>query len=446
MRRCAVLAWVWLMLACASCFASVYPMQCGVNHATATHIGDGVLLTCKHCFDGVDTSAITVNGHPAELLRLSDDSDLATLYCEALKGTTGYVPAPDGYQVEVGETVTARGYVGEDLYEASNRVLRYLTVNSDMEQNATQVECNFTVRSGMSGGAIVDSNGYLVGIIAGNTVETRVCFATCTTSFWRVVYRVPAYHPWRPVLHIWTSQHCGPCNAFWTDFTTDAAFRAAIEANFRLPRLPSGLVNQDAYNVDRHRVLANSWGITTVPTFGVNPASRIVGYGPADRDPNCPPAARGMDRKGYFLWRLGLIDGQPASHVVPQPPLPQEPQPTPAVTTPPATGCNCGDRLQSIEARLTALAVEVQGLAGRPTPAFDDTELRDQIAALQAEVESIELTPGPAGPQGPPGADAEPREITVIIEDAQGNRLAAPITVPPTASRVRIPIERFVVN
>lgn len=405
MRRSAVFAWVWLMLACASCFANVYPMQCGVNHGTATHIGDGVLLTCKHCFDGVNPDGLTVAGHDAELLRLSEDSDLATLYCEALKDARGYVPAPDGYEVEVGSEVTARGYVGEECYEAKDRVLRYLTVNSDRESEATQVECNFTVRSGMSGGAIIDSNGYLVGIINGNTVETRVCFATCTRSFWRVVYRVPAYHPWRPVLHVWTSNHCGPCHQFWEDFVSDPEFRAAIEANFRLPRNPDGTVNQMAYNVDAHRALARSWGVNVVPTFGTNPANRVSGYGPASNDDNCPPEARGMDRKGYLLWRLGLIVRDTPQ---PQPPATQEPTPAVIESTGPCVGCaerftELGGRLTRMESRIESLALEVQAVAGRTPPAFDDTELRDRLAALEAELAAMrtaELTVNLYQPNG----------------------------------------------
>lgn len=446
--------WVFAfaVLSCCVALGDVHRLSCGGNLGTATHIGDGVLLTCRHCVDGVDHSQLTIDGHPAEVLRVDDQSDLATLYCAELKDEPGYIPAPDGHEVPVGAEVTAYGYAPDGgemaLFSATNRVLRYMTVSSDIESNATQVECNFTVHSGMSGGALLDSSGYLIGIVNGNAVQNRCCYCTCTTTFWRVVYRVPAYHPWRPVLHIWTSQHCGPCNAFWTDFTTDAAFRAAIEANFRLPRLPSGLVNQDAYNVDRRRVLANSWGIQTVPTFGINPATRIVGYGPADRDPNCPPEARGMDRKGYLLWRLGLIVSQPAVSV-PQSPPAQQPQPTPAAvieSTGPCVGCaerfdELGGRLTRMESRLESLSVEVQAVAGRTPPAFDDTELRDKIAALEAELASIELTPGPAGP---PGRDGEPRTITVIIQDDEGNRLAAPVAVPPTASTVRIPIERFV--
>ncbi|MBK8916426.1 MAG: hypothetical protein IPM64_17815 [Phycisphaerales bacterium] len=53
---------------------------------------------------------------------------------------------------------------------------------------------------------------------------------------------------------------------------------------------------------------------------------------------------------------------------------------------------------------------------------------------------------GPAGPQGPRGERGEPgpaRTVTVIFEDAAGNRLAAPVVIPPDKQVVRVPIERF---
>lgn len=50
---------------------------------------------------------------------------------------------------------------------------------------------------------------------------------------------------------------------------------------------------------------------------------------------------------------------------------------------------------------------------------------------------------GPHGPRGEPGPPGPARTVTVIFEDAAGNRLAAPVVIPPDKQVVRVPIERF---
>lgn len=373
---------------------------------TATHIGDGVCLTCRHCFvDSLpDDYRIVVDGYSAELLEMSGESDLATLYVESLQDATAYVPAPEDYCLDDGDRVTIVGYAnyegkGWQRCTGEGNIVDSGTFNGPYEDDASVTRITVDSLDGMSGGAALSDDGYLVGIIFGS-IDRRCSFVSCA-SFTRWVYRIPTYHPWRPVLHVWTSNRCPPCHQFWADYTSDAEFRALLDGHFRFPRNRDGTVNQMYYNVDAKPALAQWWGVNSWPCFGVNPASRVYGYAPASEFPNCPPECRDLNAKDYLLWRLGIIAAEP-TNPPPQPPLEQ--QPTPAViTSTSTTACNCSERFQSIEARLDSLAVELRGLAGSQAPAFDDSALRAEIADLRAELDAMrtaELTVNLYQPDG----------------------------------------------
>jgi hypothetical protein len=70
-----------------------------------------------------------------------------------------------------------------------------------------------------------------------------------------------------PQLTIYSSEWCGPCREFWSDFRSDAEFRAALEGAFRVTTI----------DVDRQPLVARQWQIDGVPTFAAL-GTRVVGY------------------------------------------------------------------------------------------------------------------------------------------------------------------------
>lgn len=402
-------AFVWACLWCAACLAGgpVYrvtmtaPDRSEIRYWSAVHIGDGCLLTVAHGFlhESIPPTDwhIEVAGCEAAYRGHDENRDLAIVEVSGLDGES--LPlAPDGYEPQ--GQITVSGYPG-----AGDELAAYTYAQHAENGNPVTWDLGMIVTgvwpSGMSGGAAVDENGYLVGILQGanQNEEDPRGYIVSEPVFETFCAHIPEACPtWRPILHVWTSQQCGPCRQFWADFDTDAQFRDALRAHFRFPIRPDGTVDKDAYNVDRRRVLAAWWGVDAVPCFALSPQCRHFGY-------------RG---KADLLARLG-ITAPPAGP--PQQPAANPAQPHPDTErepTPAAPIESTGPGVSDLGARITALEQQLAALERRGEQGSE--RLGNQIESLYRSIERIEIelssvaspSPGPVGPPGPPGPQGEP--------------------------------------
>ena len=238
----------------------------------------------------------------------------------------------------------------------------------------------------------------------------------------------------KPTLTVWTTDSCAPCKRFKQDYELDDDFRKAIDDNYRV-------VFKDW---DTHRDEFVFYKINAVPTFfNGAPDQRFTGYASPDPD---------QTASAWFLLTLGIRG--------PPPPPPQRPVPRRQDAPDPRamrSSCGCREEFARIAAQLAELRREIAVNRSAVNAANDWinadqtagelTDLRRRVQSLAEELQTIEQTPGPPGERGPAGPRGEPgpeRTVTVIFEDDAGKRLADPVVVPPGASRVRVPVERFV--
>lgn len=148
---------------------------------------EGVVLTNHHVIQGADSiRALTLsNGqtYDADVLGYDRNDDVALIQ---LRGASGLVPAPlgDSASLRIGEPVTTLGNAngtGNPLTREQGAVTALgETINAEDELTGSShsldnlIESSTNLRSGDSGGALVNSAGQVVGLNAAATYNFRL--------------------------------------------------------------------------------------------------------------------------------------------------------------------------------------------------------------------------------------------------------------------------------
>lgn len=324
--------------------------------ASCVHVGNGVYLTARHVVDGAEEYGIkpedwNITIHDdisqceasASIGAYYDQTDMAYI-CSEHVATEAYAIKPLEDYLSV-SPFTLIGWEPRATQDANPRLTLGQT---EFEQVSRQGEQSgeYRVRDklwgahltcdahqGNSGGAIVDANNYLIGIVSAQiTAEGPThhdCLCASGKPFLEVckdiqttclTYRIP--------LFVWTQQGCPPCQKFdhdaffndandtWTDNPTNN-FRELIEERYKLIEIP-----MDGREYIGFHILPNL-AIDITPTFVRGDRGiRLEGY-------------RNMREMLMFLGidpdRLQVGVNPPAEA---QPPAPV-PEPTPDPTIPP---------------------------------------------------------------------------------------------------------------
>lgn len=167
----------------------------GVDHLTicsATHIGDGKILTAAHClWNGLVTVKTAKGPLPAETLWSIDRYDIALLRADGLEAQSAVI---DCNLARPGDLVHA---VGNPL--GMTDILAYGTVASGLITGELEVDghsvwkerivADLSVAPGDSGGGLFNRLNQLVGIIVGMIPPYRYAFVVPSSTVCNVLGR-----------------------------------------------------------------------------------------------------------------------------------------------------------------------------------------------------------------------------------------------------------------
>lgn len=136
------------------------------GHGSGVHIGNGYILTAAHVLGDRKTMTITDSEHrelPGEVLWKNTEYDIA------LMRVVGFA------NIDVAELSCAPNYAHQRVTVHGNpRSLDFAFTSGEVNGAARQwavwksvVPVDLTIIPGQSGGAVVDANGYVVGIAVG---------------------------------------------------------------------------------------------------------------------------------------------------------------------------------------------------------------------------------------------------------------------------------------
>jgi S1-C subfamily serine protease len=152
------------------------------GHGSGTHLGDGFILTANHVVDkdgAIEVVTLSGDTYKAEIVLQSADTDTAVIrIIGPHKLAVAYTQCRDP---AVGELVFARGNP-HDLINVQTR--GYIARKSEPTWIlAFAVIIDMTVAPGMSGGAIQDIRGYIVGFVSATIVGAPLTFAVPPSTF-----------------------------------------------------------------------------------------------------------------------------------------------------------------------------------------------------------------------------------------------------------------------
>ncbi len=158
----------------------------GVFYGKVTGEDASMIVTCCHVIDGASTIEVTVNDGDldsendvilnATLIGMDDDSDLAVLKVKGSDFNYATLRNTNEAKIQLAEQAIA---IGNPLGAGISVTVGHIsgiskTINMD-GVNMTLLQTDAAVNSGNSGGALFDSQGYLIGIVnaksTGDTVE-----------------------------------------------------------------------------------------------------------------------------------------------------------------------------------------------------------------------------------------------------------------------------------
>lgn len=141
--------------------------------------GDGYIVTNNHVVEGASKIEVTLNDkrlYEAELIGVDPSTDLALIKIEEAK--LPYLIYGNSDELQIGEWVLAIGNpfnltstVTAGIVSAKARNINILGSNTAIE---SFIQTDAAVNRGNSGGALVNNNGYLVGINAAIASQTGV--------------------------------------------------------------------------------------------------------------------------------------------------------------------------------------------------------------------------------------------------------------------------------
>ena len=135
--------------------------------AIITHAGGTYVITCGHLFrDGV--GSVSVAGRSARVVAVDQGSDLAVLACADLNSAIAFPVASDYPQP--GEPITCAGFGSGQYRAVRGAMLGYVATKGQSGRTNLEVRC--AVRSGDSGGPMLNTQGEMVGVIWGSDGKT----------------------------------------------------------------------------------------------------------------------------------------------------------------------------------------------------------------------------------------------------------------------------------
>jgi len=135
--------------------------------AIITHAGGTYVISCGHLFrDG--TGSVSVAGRPAHLIAVDQGSDLAVLTCTGLNSAIAFTIALD--YPRPGEPIACAGFGSGQYRAVRGAMLGYVATRGQSGRTNLEVRC--AVRSGDSGGPMINTRGELVGVIWGSDGKT----------------------------------------------------------------------------------------------------------------------------------------------------------------------------------------------------------------------------------------------------------------------------------
>ena len=132
-----------------------------------THSGGTYVITCGHLFrDGV--GSVSVAGRSARVVAVDQGSDLAVLACADLNSAIAFPVASDYPQP--GEPIACAGFGSGQYRAVRGAMLGYVATKGQLGRTNLEVRC--AVRSGDSGGPMLNTQGEMVGVIWGSDGKT----------------------------------------------------------------------------------------------------------------------------------------------------------------------------------------------------------------------------------------------------------------------------------
>ena len=405
---------LWFVSAAVACLATTAEaktlseahVRIHVRAGRAFDVGSGIVVdaragtvwTCAHVFaSGSRTCKVELRDHrkvQGRLLFADHRTDVAVVDIDGKHVRKYYRPMPRGHRLKRGEQLWIYGWRrgANQATVATCRFQRYLRTGGGGRKIITT---GYSTVEGESGGAVVDKNGYVVGVVMGREEgmrgvswhgDARVILSRMPRrSVRRTQFR-------RLRLQVWSADWCGPCVRFWDAIRNDRAFGGALRDRFEIEKV----------DFDTNREAARARGITQIPTFVVG-GRRLVGFNDpgsllrrlaAFRDTTVAEACEcGCGHEGCSC---GGAAGPGERPPLEQPDPPRERPPTDTVS-----GLD-GELLR----RLMALLEEADDARDK----FGKLQARvglqsrrmERIEGVVERLENLDWEPRP-GPQGPPG-------------------------------------------
>ena len=180
--------------------AKALPSVCTVSVVSSSSSGlgsgviydtDGDIITNYHVIEDADTITVTIDGtdYDATLVGSDSSSDIAVIKADLNGASVTPIEVGDSSELQVGDWVMSVGSPFGLEQSVSQGIVSALTRNelltsssgNTLYTNLIQVDCN--VNPGNSGGALVDSEGKLVGICT--------LYTSSTESFAGIGFAIP---------------------------------------------------------------------------------------------------------------------------------------------------------------------------------------------------------------------------------------------------------------
>ena len=130
---------------------------------------DGLLLTAHHVIDGATSISVSCNGEPAVLATVTSSSvatDLAILEASGELGTDSFLRLSSQRVPSLGDTVFTIGYPTPDLLGIDPKYTNgTVSALSGLRGDASFLQISVPIQPGNSGGALVNDDGDVIGVV-----------------------------------------------------------------------------------------------------------------------------------------------------------------------------------------------------------------------------------------------------------------------------------------